>query len=166
MDRPLVLEFTYSPEEYARALRFHYQQTLRIRFDLAAGVIGALAGIALWLGMDRQWAGLALLVPSCVLLLLIFLATVIIPPLAYRAQPKLLYPYRLVFTEHGIDFHTASVDAQLAWDLYTQWVESPEAFLLYYGKGAFSLIPKRVFQDRSELDAFRRLLSGRLGEAG
>src|SRR5262249_48069537 len=76
----------------------------------------------------------------------------------FRRNPKFREEYGLTFTRDSIHFQTASIDSVLRWTHYERVIESPTLFLLMYGKGLYTLIPKRSFQSEEQQSAFRALL--------
>jgi YcxB-like protein len=76
----------------------------------------------------------------------------------FQRNPKFREEYHLTFSLENIHFQTASIDSTLAWTHYERIVESPDLFLLMYGKGLYTLIPKRCFNSNEEINAFRALI--------
>lgn len=77
----------------------------------------------------------------------------------FRRNPKFREEYHLTFSRENIRFKTASLDSTVQWTHYENVIESSTLFLLMYGKGLYSLIPKRCFGSPEEIDAFRALLN-------
>jgi len=95
---------------------------------------------------------------SVVFLLILFAAFVIIPPMAFRREPKLREEYSLTFSQEGIHFITAHIDSQLQWSIYSRALIDAHSYVLYHGTGSFTVIPKRVFQSADQQRAFEQLL--------
>lgn len=81
----------------------------------------------------------------------------------FQRNPKFRAEYHLTFSHENIRFRTTSLDSTLQWSHYDHVVESRELFLLMYGKGLYTLIPKRCFNSNAEMDAFRALLTQTIG---
>ena len=77
----------------------------------------------------------------------------------YKRNPRFLETYRLTFSDGGIHFQTASIDAQIAWSHYTRVIENDALVLLVYGGRLYTVIPKRAFRDGPQLAAFRSLVA-------
>jgi hypothetical protein len=86
-------------------------------------------------------------------------AFTIIPPLAFRREPKFRDDYALTFSSEGIHFRTAHIDSQLHWSMYSRALVDAHSYLLYYGSRQFTVIPKRVFPSADQLQAFEQLLT-------
>lgn len=80
----------------------------------------------------------------------------------FQRNPKFREEYHLTFSRENIHFRTASIDSTLQWTHYERVIESPGLFLLMYGKGLYTLIPKRCFGSEDELNAFQTLLKEKI----
>jgi hypothetical protein len=94
--------------------------------------------------------------------LVLLAAFTVIPPLAFRREPKFRDDYSLTFSSEGIHFRTAHIDSQLQWSVYSRALVDAHSYLLYYGTRHFTVIPKRVFQSAEEQQAFELLLTQRI----
>jgi hypothetical protein len=159
MSEPIDLSFRYAERDYVRALRAHYATRLRVRFDIAAAIVVALFGAYSWHSPDYHWLAVICVVASVVLLLIFFAAFAVIPPLAFRSQAKFRDDYALNFSKDGIRFHTAHIDAQLQWNLYSSALIDKHSYVLYYGSRQFTVIPKRFFQGAAQRQSFEQLLT-------
>ena len=80
----------------------------------------------------------------------------------FRRNPKFREEYCLTFSPESIHFKTASIDSTLQWDYYERIIENSRLFLLMYGKGLYTLIPKRCFHSDEELNTFRALIEEKI----
>jgi hypothetical protein len=92
------------------------------------------------------------------LILMLVAAFLIIPPLAFRREPKFRDEYSLTFSEEGVHFRTAHIDSHLQWKMYSRALIDKYSYVLYYGSNHFSVIPKRVFQSAEQQATFEELL--------
>jgi hypothetical protein len=76
----------------------------------------------------------------------------------FQRNPKFREEYHLTFSPENIQFKTLSFDSTLQWTNYERAIESPSLFLLMYGKGLYTLIPKRSFISHDQIEAFRALV--------
>jgi hypothetical protein len=127
---PISLSFRYSEIDYVRAFCAHYADRLRLWLDVCVVVALGAVGIYLW------------------------------PSLIFRREPKFRDEYSLTFSSEGIHFQTAHIDSHLAWDLYSRALVDAHSYVLYYGSRTFTVIPKRVFQNNQQQEAFDQLLAG------
>jgi hypothetical protein len=158
MNSTVSLSFRYSENDYVRALRAHYASHLRLRLDIAVTVVLAAAGVYLWRSPGLHWLGVACVVVSVGFALMLVAAFTVIPPLAFRREPKFRDDYALTFSPDGIHFRTAHVDSQLQWSMYSRALIDAHSYVLYYGSRQFTVIPKRVFQSTENQQAFEQML--------
>jgi hypothetical protein len=159
MSETVSLFFRYAESDYARALRAHYSSRLRVRLDIVAVIVTALLGVYSWRSPDYHWLGVVCLAASFVLVLMLFAAFVVIPPLAFRSEAKFRDDYSLTFSEDGIHFRTAHIDSQLQWSMYSRALIDVHSYVLYYGSRHFTVIPKRVFQNAEQQQIFEPLVT-------
>jgi hypothetical protein len=152
------LSFRYIESDYARALRAHYTSVLRLRLDVVVIVAVIGIGIYLWQSPRSQWLGVTCVSIAVLFSLMLIAAFVIIPPLAFRREPKFRDEYSLTFSPEGIHFRTTHIDSQLQWSMYSRALIDTHSYILYYGNRQFTVIPKRVFQSAEQQQAFERLL--------
>jgi len=149
------LIFRYSETDHVRAMRAHYAEHLRLWLDISAIVVVGMVSIWLWPSFSSK----VFLGVSVFFVLVLFAAFVVIPPLVFRREPKFRDEYSLTFSPDGIHFHTAHIDSNLAWKLYSRALVDAHSYLLYYGSRTFTVIPKRVFQNTEQQAAFDQLLT-------
>jgi hypothetical protein len=159
MSETVSLLFRYAESDYVRALRAHYFWRLRVRTDIVAAIVFALLGIYSWRSPDYHWFSVVCLVGSFVLVVILFAAFVVIPPLAFRSEAKFRDDYSLTFSQDGIHFRTPHIDSQLQWSIYSRALIDEHSYVLYYGSRQFTVIPKRVFQNAEQQRLFEQLLT-------
>lgn len=158
------LSFRYAEGDYVRALRAHYATHLRLRIDIIAIVVLVGVGACLLRWSNLHWCGLTCIIVAIAFGLLLVAAFTVIPPLAFRREPKLRDDYSLTFSPEGIQFRTANVNSQLQWSMYLRALIDAPSYVLYYGARQFTLIPKRVFQSAEQRQAFEQLLTQRISQ--
>ena len=80
----------------------------------------------------------------------------------WRRKPILQAEHHVTFTPDGIHYQMDHVESELDWRYFLRWAETEAGFLLIREADVFSLIPKRAFASRAQLDEFRRLLISKL----
>lgn len=159
MEEVISLRFKYTEEEYVAALRFYLMHSPDswIRFAVSSFFIAAGLYLGWLLDMD-----LGVLLPFALIglfwLLFWILVLAVFPHQAFRREPKFQDEYFLQFSEDGIHFKTAQIDALVQWSLYTKVLENDRFYILVYGKNMLSVTPKRAFTSADQEAAFNRLL--------
>lgn len=154
----IALDFTYSQEDCLRAWRLHLKERMNLPLDIAAISIAAAFGAWQWWAHGPTALSLTLLGLAGVMALVLTLSLHFVPRMAYRNQEKLKQPYHIGFSDAGIEFRTNNVSSQLSWEVYTKALVDRNSYLLYYGKGQFSIVPKHLFPDERSLAAFEDLI--------
>jgi len=162
MESTVSLQFRYSEQDFVRAMRAHYASRLRLRLDIIITVVTAAVGIYFLRSPDSRWYGMTFVGVSTIFALILIAAFVIIPPLVFRREAKFRDEYSLTFSPEVIHFRTAHIDSQLQWSTYSQALVDAHSFVLYYGGGSFTVIPKRVFQNAEQQRLFEQLLSQKI----
>jgi hypothetical protein len=132
---------------------------LRLRLDIVVTVVLVGIGVFLWQSPSLHWLSLACIVIAVASALMLIAAFTVIPPLAFRREPKFRDDYSLTFSPEGIHFRTAHIDSQLQWSMYSRALIDAHSYVLYYGSRQFTVIPKRVFQSVEQQQAFEQLLT-------
>lgn len=158
MSKTINLSFRYAKSDIVRAMRAHNATQMRPRLDIFLTATLAAAGAYFWSSSGSHWFGIFCVAVSGAFLLILLAAFVIIPPLAFRLNPKYRDDYSLTFSPDGIHFRTVHVDSQLQWSLYSRALVDAYSYVLYHGARMFTVIPKRVFQNSEEQNAFERML--------
>ena len=139
-------------------MRSHYASHLRPRLDIVLAVGLAALGVYFWRSPSSHWFGVLAVSASSFLGLILVAAFLLIPPLAFRHQPKFRDQYSLTFSPEGIHFQTAHIDSKLEWSIYSRVVVDAHSYVLYWGSQTFTIVPKRVFQNAEQQGAFEQLL--------
>jgi len=159
MDPTVNLSFRYLESDFVRAMRAHYASRLRLRLDIAVVIATAAFGAYLWRSPDSHLYGMVAVAISVVFALMLVTAFTVIPSVVFRGDPKYRDDYSLMFSPEGIHFHTAHIDSDLQWSIYSRVLVDAHSFVLYYGTKSFTVIPKRVFQSVGQQEAFEKLLA-------
>lgn len=155
--------FTYTRDEYIRAMRRHYRWRLQLSRDIISGCLAIGLGLYLTRTIDIGWLGWGLVGLGVVLLMLVGYALFVMPLLIYRTQPKLKDRYTLRFAEERIEFKTDKIDSELQWSLYQSWRFDDNFYVLFYGKRDLTVVPRRALDEASDRH-LRVLLTQKLGE--
>jgi hypothetical protein len=162
MSKPIELRFKYTEDEYVAAIRAYMLGRTRITFVILMASVMLILGVYFLIsGIDIAMT-VSLLCTSAFLFGLLATSILILPRRRFQADPKFRDEYLLGFTDDGILFKTDHIDAKVDWGLYTEAVETDRFYLLVYGKGAMSVIPKRVFHNPEEEALFKNLITRRV----
>lgn len=160
---PLIsLRFHNNLKENREAQRLLYGRTFKAKADKVVALLLLGYGVYyLWVTGWQWWL---------VLLFLLALSigfdwlswSQLAPAIEFRRNPILSEEFHLTFSPENIHFQTASLDSTIQWTHYHDFIESPNLFLLLYGRGLFTLVPKRAFPSSQQLEAFRALIQEKI----
>lgn len=161
---PISVHFWNELNDHLEAQRVLYRRSVMAKIDKVVAVLllclgiycVAVAGVRWW---TLVWFVLAVVEWFDVLSVARFRSTI-----AFRRNPKFREEYHLTFTPENIHFKTLSFDSVIQWTHYERVLESPTLFLLMYGKGHYTVIPKRAFDSDNDTNAFRALLARMVSE--
>jgi hypothetical protein len=163
MEKIISLRFKYTEEEYLAAMRLYLTRSKDLIIRMAIVSIYSIGCIALFMWMDFASGLIPLFIlAACFPFLMAFLLFFVIPRQRFRGDPKFQDEYFLQFSDDGIQFKTAQVDALLQWSLYNKVLENERFYILVYGKNMISVIPKRAFTDKHQEAAFSEMLKRHL----
>jgi hypothetical protein len=153
------LNFRYSEQDYVRAMRTHYRSKLRLPLDIGVIVITTAIGGYLWRSGDSSWFTFTLLLLASLFALMLVTAFLVIPSFVFRREAKFRDDYDLSFSPESIHFRTVHIDSQLEWNLYSQALIDSHSYILYYGAGSITVIPKSALKSAHQRESFEQLLS-------
>lgn len=157
------LRLNYTEEEFISATRFYMLRStdFLLRLTIFTLYVVGCIGLLMWLDVNSSILLLffiALFIPF----IFAFTFLYVVPRQRFRSDPKYMEEYTLQFSDDGIQFKTAQVDALLQWSLYTKVLENERFYILIYGKNMISVVPKRAFSNSHQEAAFNQLLKRKL----
>lgn len=158
MSESIELQFRYTEEEYVSAIRAYMLAKRRVAFFLAIASVITLLGIYFLLTQSDSAATISFLCTGAFLFGLLATSFVILPHRRFQDNPQFRSEYHLQFAEDGILFQTDHISSTLKWEIYTEALETQKFYLLSYGEGAVTVIPKRVFNTGEQQAHFKDML--------
>jgi len=163
MEKTISLRFKYTEEEYVAALRLYLTRSKDLIIRMGILFLYSVGCVALFMWLDFAFNFIPLFVfAACFPFIMAFLLFFIVPRQRFRSDPKFQDEYLLQFSDEGIQFKTAQIDALLQWSLYNKVLENERFYLLVYGKNMISVLPKRAFTGAPQEATFRELLKRNL----
>ena len=156
------LDFQLTEKEYIAAIRLYVLHTTELWLRLVILYVLFSAGLVLLMMLTGfgvpVWALVAMLGLVGVSLGQGYLYDH--PRRIFRGDPKFREEYHLKFGDSGIEFKTQTINASLAWSMFTRVIENDKFYLTVYGRAinAVSVIPKRAFVSSAQEAAFREML--------
>jgi YcxB-like protein len=163
MTETVHLRFKYTEEEWVAASRLYImgQPALLLRFGLAFLLLALC--FLFFTFISEVVMSLFLLSVALVLFTFVLALFLVLPRQRFRSDPRFRDEFVMEFTDEAIRFQTPHVESKLSWSLYTRVLENERFFVLLYGKGMITVIPKRAFTAHYQETALREMLRRQLG---
>lgn len=84
---------------------------------------------------------------------------IVLPYIVYRRSDTFRNSFRVDFTDTEFTIETERGERSWPWDAFSEFIETPNFFHLYFDPRTFFLVPKKAFTDVS---AARHLLSEKI----
>ncbi|MEO7445902.1 MAG: YcxB family protein [Ferruginibacter sp.] len=137
--------FTYHKSKVIQALRYHFISRIEIKALLiAVNVFAIFAAALFYLGKIRPQA---FLISSILWFSLMIVFWFILPALTYRNAKTFLDKFRAVLGPHHFIIENDRGSRTWSWSDFSNWMETPHFFHLYFNSRSFFLIPKDAFED-------------------
>jgi len=159
---PIAISYMRDVSEHIAADRLYYRTTLFFKLDIVLGILFIAVGGYWCYRTGIEAFTICLLIGGLVILLKDYWMRALLVKRAFKANPKLLEPIKLLFNDDGIQMVTPSVFSDLKWNFYTRFVETEKFWVLHAGGSTFSVIPKRAFKSEQQLADFAKLVRAKI----
>ena len=126
---------------------------------LIAGLLALAGGVFLTMRYKGGWRDALALFAACIYLSSFFVLTFYRAVRQIKRTPNLQGTVNFEFGEDGYRMIAPHSTADIKWSALVRWKEGERSFVIYPGGG---FIPKRFFQSRADVDAFRELLQAKV----
>jgi hypothetical protein len=155
---PISISFINELKDHIEAQRFLYSKGFMAKLDKIVAALLLGFGIYSIVSVGVLWWTIIWFPLAAALWFDLLTLSYWRTKIEFQRNPKFRAEYHLTFSGENIHFKTVSFDSTVKWTHYQRAIESPSLFLLMYGKGLYTLIPKRCFVSNDEIDAFRALV--------
>ena len=161
--REYVLEYTNNIKEYLHAFNEVEKRKTWNVFDKIFGIIIILVSIYCIVNCSNyfRWIAIIFLLFGINDLLNIYRISYIIIRIHFFMNPKNKHKQKLIFSEKNILYNTNGIESKIEWSFYNRGIETNEAFLLFYGKNMYSVIPKRAVKTE-EMEGLKILFADKI----
>ncbi len=163
-ERKIEVEFESTEKDFQRVLLWYHWKRMFFAYLLMI-----IAGIPLcyFLGFNvldiknNGWATLAFFGTLSILLLLDIYRRCFFPTNKLKERVS---PTKIVFSEQEVESKTPSTFSSRNWEGYEKIYETNSDFIFFYQENVFYSIPKRFFNNESQIIELRQLIGEKLGE--
>ncbi len=159
---PISIEYQLTKKEFLQACNYHWNShKVGIKSMIILGIVGiALGSILICLKFLTELA-VAFVILSIILLILPLIRHIIWQK-SFDNNKKFHNKTKVVFDDNLLHVKGALGSSELKWDIYSNYLETPEYVLLYMTKRNFSVIPKYAFESQYSLTSFINLVKSKL----
>ncbi len=112
----------------------------------------------------KQITALAFLVSSVLWFVLMLLFWFLLPYMIYKKERTFKDSFRASVDENGFSIQNERGSRRWDWKEFSEWMESPHFFHLYFNPRSFFIVPKEAFEDDDVHEA-RKLISASVKKA-
>lgn len=154
--------FTYDKPKVIQALRFHFISRREIKFLIIFVNVFAIASAVFY--FLKKITPVAFLLASALWFILMIVFWFILPSLIYRRAATFRDRFKVSFEPQHMFLENAKGSRSWPWSAFSNFIESPHFFHLYFDSRSFFLIPKDAFEGDTVHDA-RKLLNEKIPKA-
>ena len=154
--------FGYNKNKVIQALRYHFISRREIKLLMILVNVFAIGSAALF--FFKQINPLAFLISSLLWFALMIMFWYLLPRLIYKREKTFKDNFRVNLGENGFGIENDRGSRSWQWSAFSEWMESPHFFHLYFNSRSFFIIPKEAFNGDDEHTA-RRIISSHIKKA-
>lgn len=159
----LELKFQYTQSEFVRAERLYLIANKTIhKYDLVLVAVFLLFSVVYMLFSSFSLFSILVFGVVTITTVLGSYVYIFMPILKFKQTTKYHEEYTLVFSKETIRFTTPSIKSELKWNIYSELWDSHDFYYLIQAPRLFTIIPKRIFKDLNEKQAFEEIVQSNL----
>lgn len=151
--------FTYDKPKVIQALRYHFITRREIKIMIILINVFAIASAALFFFKKVQ--PLAFLVSSVLWFVLMITFWFLMPNMVYKRAPAFKDRLRAILSGSEFRLENEQGGRSWAWNEFSNWMESPFFFHLYFNSRSFFIVPKDAFEGDDVIEV-RKMLGEKL----
>jgi len=156
----MTIQFGYDKKQVLQALRYHFLSKPEIKTLVILVNIFAIVSAILFAFKKIQ--GLSFVIFSFLWFTLMLVIWRILPASIYKSAATFQDNFSVRFEEEGFELSNKKDIKAWPWTAFSNFIESPHFFHLYFDARSFFLVPKDAFVDINQLQAVRQLLKEKI----
>jgi len=153
---------TYKKPQVLQALRYHFISRKEIRLMMILVNVFALLSAGLFYA--RKITPLAFLISSLLWIILMVTFWWLLPGAIYRKMATFKDSFKVSLEENHFFIEHPRGNKSWAWREFSEMIESPQFFHLYFDSRSFFLLPKDVFANSDQVHEARMLMKEKIGK--
>ncbi|RYY67565.1 MAG: YcxB family protein [Chitinophagaceae bacterium] len=147
----LSSNFTYQKAKVIQALRYHFISRKEIKILMI--FVNVFAILSAGLFFFKQITPVAFLVSSLLWFALMIVFWFVLPNMIYKKERTFKDNFRASLDANGFGIENSRGGRDWNWKEFSEWMESPHFFHLYFNARSFFIVPKEAFEGDDEHEA-------------
>ena len=156
----MTIHFGYNKKQVIQALRYHFLSRPEIRILIVLINVFTITSAVLFAMKEIQ--PLAFLIFSLMWFLLLITIWTILPRSIYRKAQTFKDHFSMIIEEEEVILKNRLGSKSWPWKAFSNFIESPNFFHLYFDSRSFFLIPKDAFQGIIEIQEARKIIKDKI----
>ncbi len=136
--------FSYNKAKVIQALRYHFISRKEIKILIV--LVNVFAILSAVLFYFKQITPLAFLVSSVLWFVLMLLFWFLLPFMIYKKERTFRDSFQASIDQEGFGIQNDRGSRDWDWKQFSEWMESPHFFHLYFNPRSFFIVPKEAFE--------------------
>ena len=137
--------FTYNKAKVIQALRYHFISRKEIKVLMI--LVNVFAVVSAGMYFYHKISPLAFLLSSTLWFILMFVFWYLLPLTIYKRAATFRDKFRANFNSYGFGIENERGSRSWEWKEFTDWMETPNFFHLYFNSRSFFIVPKDAFAE-------------------
>ena len=156
----MEIHVSYKKPQVLQALRYHFISKREIKLMMILVNVFALLSAGLF--FFKLINALPFLMSSVLWMAMMFAFWIWLPYIIYKRSKTFQDSFTVILEEDHLFLITEKGKKSWAWREFSNYIETPGFFHLYFDAKSFLLLPKDVFQDDNQITTTRHLLQEKI----
>lgn len=153
--------FTYNKKKVIQALRYHFITRREIKLMMI--LVNVFAILSAGLFYFKKVSPLAFLISSVLWITLMVLFWYMLPYMVYKKAETFKDRFKAILANDVFRIENERGGRSWPWTDFSNWIESPYFFHLYFNSRSFFIVPKDAFEGDDVHEA-RKILKGKISK--
>jgi hypothetical protein len=154
--------FEYNKAKTIQALRYHFISQKSIKFMIIFVNLFSLLSAGLYFA--QKISPKAFLLSTCMWMVLMLAFWFVLPYMVYGRTQTFKDMFSALLDDDGLTLTNERGSQTWAWQRFSNYVESPHFFHLYFNAQSFFLLPKEAFKT-NDITTARAMFEGNIAKA-
>jgi hypothetical protein len=156
----MEIHVSYKKTQVLQALRYHFISKREIKLMMILVNVFALLSAGLF--FFKLINALPFLMSSVLWMAMMFAFWIWLPYIIYKRSKTFQDSFTVILEEDHLFINTEKGQKSWAWREFSNFMETPGFFHLYFDAKSFLLLPKDVFKDDNQIASTRHLLQDKI----